>query len=774
MSLFDDLPEPSVESNDLQLTPYLCSVVARKGERPEMQDSHIVVDNLVELMYRGVSNEIARVCYFAIFDGHGGAKAANFACKRLHQHIAMRFPRGGMQQVEKDIKRVLYDSYKKTDEEFLREACQQRPHWRDGSTSATILLVNNTLYIANLGDSKVVLARLVESPSKSNNVDVNSSNTLSNPKLNAICLTKDHNPMDYEERQRIQATGASVQNGRVNNVLEVSRSFGDYQFKKQGVTCIPDVKKCQLTDNDQFLLIACDGLWKSFPPNEAVHLTHELLMQEIEKYENEHRESLNGQCTDYSQILCQRHLDSVCTHLVSEAVLRMSGDNVTCILLVFPTMFVKKHHSTDLPGHPSISQEEDSLEPRSKLPRIENYLLKNQLCIFDSWITKNWPACFSWRSPDGLIDLKKIFENVPDEKLCVSDCSVIEFNTHPVREVTVEEFISYWTGKAQGKDDRILYLKDWHYFKKSSENSWFTLPEYFSSDWLNEFWSLRNDLSDDFKFLYLGSHGTWTPLHADVYRSFSWSANILGHKRWWIFPPGEERKLLSSNGQIPFDIRSIIKDRTDVKYYLVDQYSGQVVFVPSGWYHQVVNMTDCISINHNWFNATNVSHVWDHLQDQLKAVEVSTKDVSSIPGWHEECQTCLRAYAGINFEEFFSMLKYILITRWSRSSSNDDDGVSSFLKKCKSMQYTSLDVLNNAMDYELTSLIETNLEIFQTALKNPLLWRKYYTTDVKTSTWIRMHDFCMVIQIIKEFVHHETVNTLHLCNGVLQSFWSGL
>lgn len=130
-----------------------------------------------------------------------------------------------------------------------------------------------------------------------------------------------------------------------------------------------------------------------------------------------------------------------------------------------------------------------------------------------------------------------------DEKLCVSDCSVIEFNTHPVREVTVEEFISYWTDKAQGKDDRILYLKDWHYFKKSSENSWFTLPEYFSSDWLNEFWSLRNDLSDDFKFLYLGSRGTWTPLHADVYRSFSWSANILGHKRWWIFPPGWSLKI---------------------------------------------------------------------------------------------------------------------------------------------------------------------------------------------------------------------------------------
>ncbi|CAH8460434.1 unnamed protein product [Schistosoma turkestanicum] len=389
MSLFDDLPEPSGECTDLhksevlggdpswnesesfvKLTPYLCSVVARKGERPEMQDSHIVVENLVELMYRGVSNEIARVCYFAIFDGHGGAKAANFACKRLHQHIASRFPRGGMQQVEKDIKRVLYDSYKKTDEEFLREACQQRPHWRDGSTAATILLVNNTLYIANLGDSKVVLARSIESPSESNNLNVNGDKILTDSKLSAICLTKDHNPMDYEERQRIQATGASVQNGRVNSILEVSRSFGDYQFKKQGVTCIPDVKKCQLTDNDQFLLIACDGLWKSFPPNEAVHLTHQLLMREIENYKNEHG-SQNGQSTDFSAVLSQRHLDSVCTHLVSEAVLRMSGDNVTCILLVFPTTFVKRHYSTDLREHSPINQDDDSSEPSSKIPRTE-------------------------------------------------------------------------------------------------------------------------------------------------------------------------------------------------------------------------------------------------------------------------------------------------------------------------------------------------------------------------------------------------------------------
>ncbi|KAA3675160.1 integrin-linked kinase-associated serine/threonine phosphatase 2C, partial [Paragonimus westermani] len=168
--------------------------------------------------------------------------------------LSFRFPflSGGLAQIEKDIRRVFYDAFKKTDGDFLREACQQRPHWRDGSTASVVLLVNNTLYIANLGDSKVVLAREVEET-----VDADSTTSTAgngSPKsalITAVSLTRDHNPMDYEERQRIQATGATVQNGRVNNILEVSRSFGDYQFKKQGVTCLPDVRKCQLTTHDR-------------------------------------------------------------------------------------------------------------------------------------------------------------------------------------------------------------------------------------------------------------------------------------------------------------------------------------------------------------------------------------------------------------------------------------------------------------------------------------------------------------------------------------------
>ena len=34
--------------------------------------------------------------------------------------------------------------------------------------------------------------------------------------------------------------------------------------------------------------------------------------------------------------------------------------------------------------------------------------------------------------------------------------------------------------------------------------------------------------------------GTWTPLHADVFRSYSWSSNVCGRKKWYLFPPDQE------------------------------------------------------------------------------------------------------------------------------------------------------------------------------------------------------------------------------------------
>jgi hypothetical protein len=91
-----------------------------------------------------------------------------------------------------------------------------------------------------------------------------------------------------------------------------------------------------------------------------------------------------------------------------------------------------------------------------------------------------------------------------------------------------------------------------------------------------------------------------TPLHADVFTSYSWSANIVGRKKWLLFPPHEEDHLRDLYGQLAYDAASEeLNDHTKYKTYSkelksfnVIQEAGEIIFVPSGWHHQVWNLVN--------------------------------------------------------------------------------------------------------------------------------------------------------------------------------------
>ena len=75
--------------------------------------------------------------------------------------------------------------------------------------------------------------------------------------------------IDLGEKARICAAGGFVDFGRVNGNLALSRAIGDFEFKKsadlspeqQIVTAFPDVISHTITDDDEFLVIACDGTY---------------------------------------------------------------------------------------------------------------------------------------------------------------------------------------------------------------------------------------------------------------------------------------------------------------------------------------------------------------------------------------------------------------------------------------------------------------------------------------------------------------------------------
>jgi len=226
------------------------------------------------------------------------------------------------------MKRIFADAYKSCDDEYLQRASSAKPSWKDGTTATTVLLLNNTLYVANVGDSRAIVCR--HKPIEDTCVP--------------LVLTKDHNPQQFDERMRIQKVGGNVKDGRILGVLEVSRSIGDGQYKNHGVTCVPDMKKCTLTGDDRYALIACDGLWKTFTNKDAVEFVNSSLVQAIKERRTV---STLAACTAdmpdyvYTGDIWSQRWEYVCNLLSAEAVRRGSGDNVTVLILPFGNWFEK-------------------------------------------------------------------------------------------------------------------------------------------------------------------------------------------------------------------------------------------------------------------------------------------------------------------------------------------------------------------------------------------------------------------------------------------------
>ncbi|KAL6310432.1 protein serine/threonine phosphatase 2C [Sparassis latifolia] len=114
--------------------------------------------------------------------------------------------------------------------------------------------IRRVLYCANAGDARGVLCRAGK----------------------AVRLTYDHKGSDKQEAKRIMDAGGFVMSGRVNGVLAVTRSLGDSSMK-EFVVGAPYTTETELSEEDEFLILACDGLWDVVEDQAAVDLVRTLL-----------------------------------------------------------------------------------------------------------------------------------------------------------------------------------------------------------------------------------------------------------------------------------------------------------------------------------------------------------------------------------------------------------------------------------------------------------------------------------------------------------------
>ena len=263
---------------------------------------------------------------------------------------------------------------------------------------------------------------------------------------------------------------------------------------------------------------------------------------------------------------------------------------------------------------------EDALPTRTQraIPRVpslgrgafrRDYMYANEPVVVEDVVDGTWGFA-AFAGADGGVDVAALAERFGDMPV-------------PVRRGETRGELPFRDFAAAFREGGA-YLKDWH-FRLDGLGAMAPVPDLFDDDWL----SGEGDV--DFHFCYLGAAGTSTRLHCDVINSFSWSVNVFGWKRW-RFLPAEETPLLwdAFGGDVADAFGPSTADfprRGRAMPVEVLQPPRSAIFVPSGWYHDVENVTDALSVNCNWVNGANCLWAPARLDDD-DAADASNGDLS--------------------------------------------------------------------------------------------------------------------------------------------------
>jgi serine/threonine protein phosphatase PrpC len=208
-----------------------------RGLREHMEDEHATYEIAAREFLSG-----------EVYDGHGGRQAAQLAAEMLTPHFLHSWQRDLERPAGNAIPLALLlrVAYCDVDRFILDKGM------RSGTTAATFYIMAERFLAANAGDTRIVIGT----------------------KGGASQLTIDHKPNLPEEIARIENLGGQVITldiPRVMGMLAVSRSLGD-GYLKPFIGCEPRVVEGHLGAENDYAIIACDGVWDVLQPEETMKL----------------------------------------------------------------------------------------------------------------------------------------------------------------------------------------------------------------------------------------------------------------------------------------------------------------------------------------------------------------------------------------------------------------------------------------------------------------------------------------------------------------------
>ena len=263
---------PNNNEKNIKIIDYFCKENKNSQFNDNMEDYTLIKHPFFS---KGKNN----LSLFAVFDGHGGAQIAEFLKNNFSEHLLKTITSDYTLRFTEILKNAIITIDKNIENLENSQKC--------GSTGTFIIVNNNNIYCANIGDSKCFYINDKE----------------------AIQLTEDHNCKNDKEVELLKSKGVMIFRQRVFGSLFLTRSFGDMEFKKEGLTAIPFITKINSDkSNVKYVIIASDGIWDVVDDKQLFTLSKELK---------------NGTSEEF------------CNNLVNYAMEKGSNDNISCIIIRF-------------------------------------------------------------------------------------------------------------------------------------------------------------------------------------------------------------------------------------------------------------------------------------------------------------------------------------------------------------------------------------------------------------------------------------------------------
>lgn len=279
-----------------------------QGRREYMEDAYAAITH-----FGGNQNW----AFFGIYDGHFGGGCSKYIAANIPK-LLLKEPKLNESPAE-----ALVSAYLKCDKEYLAMAKEKK--MLDGSTAVSVFIKGNKLFCANTGDSRAVMCQGGK----------------------AIALSEDQKPEHPKEQKRIESNGGVVLMGRVQGKLAVARAFGDPEFKNldtlepKYITAEPEVKTFDITQDTQFIIIACDGLWDKLSNQDAVNFVLRRINEGMP-------------------------IKKICQELVQYSFQLGSQDNISAIIVRFPGA---NPASVLPPESVSTQQKQDAAQEQENKPK---------------------------------------------------------------------------------------------------------------------------------------------------------------------------------------------------------------------------------------------------------------------------------------------------------------------------------------------------------------------------------------------------------------------